>query len=686
MFRLVLLLAAASGILYAQCEPSEAVRRILYEAMFSEKDLTQAEQEARRKAILTAGLRQHPHDYFLLHGLIVMQGGDDALAAARQAREKYPDEPVYELIYAAALVGRDTPEAIRRLEALAKSHLELSRVHYVLASTTRWPAFKDEARTKAGLDALLAACPAPLDERVLNGLLSFGTREQAARVAPAVRARLEKETSPLLIPVWGALWRMEFKVRPPAEHAALRKQILQELARLEQSPEAGWLHGLDVLRTGYQSAGDREGVTRIEQRMVQRYPATIEVKRMVEQRWNSQHPYPGNENRERLEAWHRSSLEVNREWLKRRPQDSALLRSIFFSLAALPDSAPEEIARAGEALMAAYRRDPYWYRSPPVEFRVAREFVKRKVNLEQVPGLVEKGYRAEVKRRDARLRDDRIPQQSRDMTAESALATDIERAQILLSYYGASKQPDKVAALESELAAMQPNKPAQKARLLEARAEAAELLGRKLDALLMYRAVLQMRPSKAPAGMEDSVAQNVARLWKELGGTEAGRALLEEPKIQEASAARWERPEKPLPLFTLTDLEGRTWKLANFEGKAVLINLWATWCGPCRAELPEFQKLYEKLKARPDVAVLSFNIDEDLGQVAPFMKENNFTFPVLLAHDFVQNHLPSFAIPQNWFLDAAGRHLRTQVGFGNDADWQAMMLAKLDEVLGKAAR
>lgn len=102
MFRLVLLLAAASGILHAQCEPSEAVRRILYEATFPEKDLTQAAQEARRKAILNSGLQQHPHDYFLLHRLIV-QGGDESLEAARQAREKHPDMPVYELIYAAAL-------------------------------------------------------------------------------------------------------------------------------------------------------------------------------------------------------------------------------------------------------------------------------------------------------------------------------------------------------------------------------------------------------------------------------------------------------------------------------------------------------------------------------------------------------------------------------------------------------
>ncbi len=222
-------------------------------------------------------------------------------------------------------------------------------------------------------------------------------------------------------------------------------------------------------------------------------------------------------------------------------------------------------------------------------------------------------------------------------------------------------------------------------RRLEALPRPPNCWARKLDALLMYRAALRTRPSKPPAGMEDSVAENAARLWKELGGTAAGQALLEETKIQEVSGSRWERPEKPLPPFTLSDLEGRTWKLADLKGKAALVNLWATWCGPCRAELPEFQKLYTKLKDRPDTVVLSFNLDQDLGQVAPFMKENNFTFPVLLASEFVHDHLPGIAIPQNWFLDAAGRHRRTQVGFAGEPGWQATMLAKLDEVLASAA-
>ena len=81
-------------------------------------------------------------------------------------------------------------------------------------------------------------------------------------------------------------------------------------------------------------------------------------------------------------------------------------------------------------------------------------------------------------------------------------------------------------------------------------------------------------------------------------------------------------------------MNGKTWSLKKLEGKTLLINLWATWCGPCRAELPHFQKLYERTKDRSDLALFTFNIDEELGLVEPFLKEHNYTFPVAPAYSF----------------------------------------------------
>jgi thiol-disulfide isomerase/thioredoxin len=157
--------------------------------------------------------------------------------------------------------------------------------------------------------------------------------------------------------------------------------------------------------------------------------------------------------------------------------------------------------------------------------------------------------------------------------------------------------------------------------------------------------------------------------------------LLDKPKPTTATESSWEQPKNPIPSFSATDLEGKTWKLTSFQGQAVLVNVWATWCGPCKMEHPEFQKLYDKLKDRADVAVISFNVDDDLGKVAPYMKENKYTFPVILGHDIVDAVVPSLAIPRNWFITPHGKLEWEQVGFGPDLKWQEMIMAKLNEVL-----
>jgi thiol-disulfide isomerase/thioredoxin len=141
-----------------------------------------------------------------------------------------------------------------------------------------------------------------------------------------------------------------------------------------------------------------------------------------------------------------------------------------------------------------------------------------------------------------------------------------------------------------------------------------------------------------------------------------------------------EKPKKEIAVFELADLSGKTWRLKELGGKTVLINLWATWCGPCNAELPQLQKFYEKVKDRSDIQVLTFNLDEDLGLVAPYLKDKGYTFPVLPAFSVVVNLLDGFAIPQNWIVDPKGTWRWSQIGYGGgtDADFRQEMLQKLD--------
>lgn len=253
---------------------------------------------------------------------------------------------------------------------------------------------------------------------------------------------------------------------------------------------------------------------------------------------------------------------------------------------------------------------------------------------------------------------------------------------ILLDDYSATQQPEKAREVDSSLKSINADTPYQKSQLLGLHAQAAEIEGRKLDALALYRAAINARPAGQHADSEDELKASILRLWKELGGSaEEFATLMDKPKISEATDTRWEKPQNPLPMFTVQDLGGKTWKLATFQGKAVLVNIWATWCGPCKMEHTDFQKLYDRLKDRTDVAVMTINVDDDLGKVAPYMKENHFTFPVLLGRDVVDQVVPSLGIPRNWFVTPAGKLEWEQIGFGPDPKWQDTMVAKLEELL-----
>jgi len=131
-------------------------------------------------------------------------------------------------------------------------------------------------------------------------------------------------------------------------------------------------------------------------------------------------------------------------------------------------------------------------------------------------------------------------------------------------------------------------------------------------------------------------------------------------------------------------MSGKTWKLKELNGKTLLINLWATWCGPCQAELPHLEAFYEKNKDRKDIQVLTFDIDEDLGVVAPFLKEKGYTFPVLPAYSTVVSLLDGFAIPQTWLVDPRGVWQWKQIGFngGSQADFEKEMTMRLDSAKG----
>jgi thiol-disulfide isomerase/thioredoxin len=135
--------------------------------------------------------------------------------------------------------------------------------------------------------------------------------------------------------------------------------------------------------------------------------------------------------------------------------------------------------------------------------------------------------------------------------------------------------------------------------------------------------------------------------------------------------------------FTLESLDGKKVSLSSFKGKVVLLSFWATWCGPCKQEMPAMQILYDQLKAK-GLTVVAVDVMEDRETVKTFLRENKYAFPVLLDVDGKVGGSSLYgvsAIPTNYILDRTGRIVARAVGIGGPTWTSAERLALFEKLL-----
>src|SRR5690242_3883661 len=126
-----------------------------------------------------------------------------------------------------------------------------------------------------------------------------------------------------------------------------------------------------------------------------------------------------------------------------------------------------------------------------------------------------------------------------------------------------------------------------------------------------------------------------------------------------AGCARKQPPvtaRKTAPAFTLKDSEGKEVHLADYKGKVVLLDFWATWCGPCRIEIPWFTDM-ERQKKNQGFAVLGVSMDDDGWKVVkPFMSEMKINYRVLLGNDQIAKDYGGLdALPTTFIIDREGK-------------------------------
>ncbi|MFN3598259.1 MAG: TlpA family protein disulfide reductase [Aquificaceae bacterium] len=118
---------------------------------------------------------------------------------------------------------------------------------------------------------------------------------------------------------------------------------------------------------------------------------------------------------------------------------------------------------------------------------------------------------------------------------------------------------------------------------------------------------------------------------------------------------------QPLPNFTFKTLDGRDMKLSSLKGRVVLLNFWATWCPPCREEMPIFEREYKRCKDK-GFEVLAVNMDSSQGALEKFLQNNPYSFTIVKPTEHVEKELKLMGFPTSYLLDKEGRIHRIKLG------------------------
>jgi len=150
----------------------------------------------------------------------------------------------------------------------------------------------------------------------------------------------------------------------------------------------------------------------------------------------------------------------------------------------------------------------------------------------------------------------------------------------------------------------------------------------------------------------------------------AGKAMPPPPSDKPALTAKegsGSDAGKPLPIadFSGKMPSGETFRFSDLKGKVVLINFWASWCGPCRMEAPDLVKIQEKYRDR-GFTIVGLSQDDSLQLAADAAKEDNLNYPVLIAPDEVSQAFQISALPTSFLVNRDGKIVWSTLGMTNE--------------------
>jgi DsbE subfamily thiol:disulfide oxidoreductase len=147
--------------------------------------------------------------------------------------------------------------------------------------------------------------------------------------------------------------------------------------------------------------------------------------------------------------------------------------------------------------------------------------------------------------------------------------------------------------------------------------------------------------------------------------------ILSSQGAQEESAMNVADRATSAPEWSLKDVHGKTVRSTDFKGKVVILDFWATWCGPCRAEIPNFIAL-QKQYAKQGLVVVGLSVDEESADVVkPFAQKLGVNYPVVLADEKTREVFGGIeAVPTTFIVDRKGRIVKKHMGFADKDEFE----------------
>jgi thiol-disulfide isomerase/thioredoxin len=695
--RFLVVLFLASLPAWAQlCEAPSDVKAAMKAAVLPQTTPTEDRIAAAKKV-----REQFPADYFahrFYQERFVQQGLFSTVVQEeyRELLNEHPDDLTYLTLYARVLVGTDTPAAIKLLDKILERQPDHPQAHLKLVEIYSAPAFRDGSKLVANAKAYFKACPSSvLGYSYLTRIddAEF-IRDSAAHLRELIGRRTDEEALDLYV----TLWKFEFKTVPLSAQEPLRDRVRQDVERLRAQDPVKHPYLLKQLSEAYKILGDADGSKWVEEQQARNGEPNRGAAAEVIAAWHRAHPFKAGEERE---AYQEMELKETAEWIRRWPNDLLPRSQRFMAMQWMQQVPLEDKVKAAEDWIRVYEAHPLFL-EPYIT--VAQFYSQHNMRLDQLPDLLEKGLNVAPATGASPTSDLFL---ARSQSKRSALYSSWSTLNSAASIYLKIKKYDEAHELLAKLGpALTKNKPAdsepeyQKRQFQQEEAlywtnmgKWARATDHKLEALLYERNGILADPYRFPPG-EQFRTSSLRALWKEINGSEDGfdlwmakdaaTAAPKTPSTVVSSQLNWIQLDKPLPDFEISDAEGKSWRLADLKGKVTLVNLWATWCGPCRSELPYLQKLFNKVRERKDLAVVTLNTDDNPGLILPFLNENKYTFPVLPAAGYVAKLVPELSIPRNWIVDADGLLRKERVGFGNGDDkWVDEMIETMEKARGK---